>query len=142
MNALKLPPQSDEQLEKLEEFYRRTKDVRLKTRSQMILLAAKQNLKAPQIGEIVRESDNTVRRWIKRYSAEGIEGLYDAPRPGAEPKVTADYVEKLVSTVRQRPRSLELPLLNVDVAAISRLFGRRDRSARERRNCAVAPEET
>lgn len=109
MNALKLPPQSDEQLEMLEAFYQRTKDVRLKIRTQMILLAARQNLKAPQIGEIVGESDNTVRRWIKRYIAEGIEGLHDAPRPGAEPKVTADYTEKLVSTVRQRPRSLGLP---------------------------------
>lgn len=109
MNALKLPPQSDEQLEKLEEFYRRTKDVRLKTRSQMILLAARQHLTAPQIGDIVRESDNTIRRWIKRYIAEGIEGLHDAPRPGAEPIVTADYTEKLVQTVRQRPRNLDLP---------------------------------
>jgi transposase len=75
----------------------------------MLLLAAEQNLKAHEIGKIVRESDNTVRRWLKRYIAEGIDGLHDMPRPGAAPKVTTEYVEKLVSTVRQRPRSLGQP---------------------------------
>jgi len=109
MKAIKLPPQTKEQIEALEEFYRRTKDVRLRTRAQMVLLAAEQNLKANEIGKIVRESDNTVRRWLRRYMAEGIDGLHDMPRPGAPPRVTAEYVEKLVNTVRRRPRSLGQP---------------------------------
>lgn len=45
----------------------------------MILLSAEQGLKVPQIALIVRESEVTVLRWLKRYLAESIEGLQDAP---------------------------------------------------------------
>lgn len=42
----------------------------------------------------------SVRKWLKRYEAEGIEGLKDEPRPGVAPTVTPDYQAKLVATVR------------------------------------------
>ena len=109
MKAIALPPQSQEQLVALDELYHSTKDVRLRTRAQMMLLAAEQKLVAPEIAAIVRTDEQTVRRWMKRYVAEGIEGLRDAPRPGAETKVTAEYEEKMLTAVRRRPRSLELP---------------------------------
>jgi transposase len=109
MKALRLPPQTSEQRQKLEALYHSTKDVRLRTRAQMILLAAEKGLTADQIGEVVREHGQTVRRWIKRYLAEGVEGLKDEPRPGAPRKVTDEYEDKLVKAVRRRPRSLELP---------------------------------
>jgi transposase len=106
---LRLSPLREEQLDELKELYRTTKDVRLRTRSQMILLAAEQGMIAPTIAQIVRESDQTVRNWFKRYQAEGIEGLKDAPMPGAPRKVTPEYVKQLVEVVRLRPRSLGLP---------------------------------
>jgi|SRR5579875_323337 transposase len=59
--------------------------------------------------QIVREDDQTVRNWLKRYLAEGIEGLKDRPMPGAPPKVTKAYTEQLLFAVRRRPRSLEQP---------------------------------
>lgn len=108
MRPIRLPPQSPEQIVALEDLYRTTKDVRLKTRAQMMLLAIERQMVAAEIATIVRESEHTVRRWMKRYMAEGIEGLKDAPRPGATPKVTPDYVAELVRIVRQRPRSLGL----------------------------------
>jgi transposase len=40
----------------------------------MILLAAEQGLKVPQIARIVREREATVLRWLTRYRAEGMEG--------------------------------------------------------------------
>jgi transposase len=106
---LRLSPLSEEQLDELQELYRTTKDVRLRTRSQMILLAAEQGMSAPAIAQIVRESDQTVRNWFKRYQAEGMEGLKDAPMPGAPRKVTPEYVKQLVEVVRLHPRSLGLP---------------------------------
>jgi transposase len=60
----------------------------------MILLAAEQEMTAPTIAQIVRESEQTVRNWFKRYQAEGTEGLKDAPMPGAPRKVTPEYVER------------------------------------------------
>ena len=109
MKAITLPPQSAEQLQALEELYRTTKDVRLRTRAQMMLLAAEKGLTAPAIAAIVRDDEQTVRRWMKRYVAEGIEGLKDAPKPGNPGKVTAVYEERLLNAVRRRPRSLDLP---------------------------------
>jgi transposase len=109
MKAITLPPQSAEQLKALEDLYRTTKDVRLRTRAQMMLLVAEKGLTAPAIAAIVRDDEQTVRRWMKRYVAEGIEGLKDAPKPGNPGKVTAMYEERLLNAVRRRPRSLELP---------------------------------
>lgn len=109
MRAIKLPPQSLEQLKALEELYQTTKDVRLRTRAQMMLLAGEKGLNAPAIAAIVRDDEQTVRRWMKRYMAEGIEGLKDAPKSGNPGKVTVVYEERLLSAVRRRPRSLDLP---------------------------------
>ena len=75
----------------------------------MMLLAAEKGLTAPEIAEIVRDDEQTVRRWMKRYMAEGIEGLKDAPKSGNPGKVTAAYEEQLLAVVRRRPRSLDLP---------------------------------
>lgn len=108
MKPIELPSQSQEQLAELDKLYRSTKDVRLRSRAQMILLAAEQKLVAHQIAAIVRTDEQTVRRWMKRYMAEGIEGLKDAPRSGVEAKVTAEYEAKLLAAVRRRPRSLGL----------------------------------
>jgi transposase len=75
----------------------------------MVLLSAEQGLKVPQIAAIVRESEATVLRWLKRYRAEGLEGLKDAPRSGRPVQVTEAYRAALLAAVRRRPRSLGLP---------------------------------
>jgi transposase len=100
--------QKDE-LEELQSLYERTKDVRIRTRTQMILLAVEQNMTAPAIGQIVRKNEQTVRRWIRRFNAEGINGLSDAPRPGNPGTETEAYRQRVVSIVRQRPRALGQP---------------------------------
>jgi transposase len=109
MKPIRVPDLAPEQLIELEELYRSTRSVRLRTRAQkMVLLAAERGLTAREIAEIVRSSEETVRRWLKRYLVEGVEGLSDAPQPGAPRKVTEDYRERLVQAVRRRPRSLGL----------------------------------
>lgn len=108
MRPIRVPTLTPEQFVALEEFYR-TPKARLRTRAQMVLLAAERGLTASEIAEIVRQSEETVRRWLKRYLAEGVEGLRDAPQPGAPRKVTEEYRRILVGAVRRRPRSLGLP---------------------------------
>jgi transposase len=71
---------SPEQHAELEAVYRKTKDPRVRTRAQMVLLSAEQGLAAVDIAPIVREDRSTVWRWLKRYLAEGVEGLKDDPR--------------------------------------------------------------
>ena len=109
MRALRLDDLSRDQLHELDGLYRTTRDVRVRTRALMILLAVEERLTIARIAAIVRESDETVRRWFHRYMAEGVNGLADAPRSGKPPKVTARYRERLLELVRRRPRTLDLP---------------------------------
>ena len=106
---LEIPELTAAEAEALETLYRTTRDVRLRTRAQMVLLAAERRLAAPAIAAIVREHEETVRRWRKRYRAEGLEGLKDRPMPGGPTKITAAYRERLLAAVRQRPRALGQP---------------------------------
>ena len=93
----------------LDHLYRTTEDPRLRTRAQMVCLAAEQGLKVSQIAAIVREREATVLRWLTRYQAEGVHGLRDAPRPGRPSEVTEAYRAVLLAAVRRRPRSSGLP---------------------------------
>jgi hypothetical protein len=87
---------SDAEAEALDTLYRTTRVVRLRTRAQIVLLAGEQRLTAPAIARIVRENDETVRRWLSRWLAEGIAGLQDRPMPGGPAKITDAYRERLL----------------------------------------------
>ncbi len=64
MRAIKIENLPEEAWQALDKLYRTTRIPRTRTRSQMISLSAEQGLKAPQIAEVVRESENTVQRWL------------------------------------------------------------------------------
>lgn len=106
---LTIPDPSPAELDALATLYRTTREARLRTRAQMVLLAAEQHLTAPAIAAMVREHDQPVRNWLKRWMAEGLAGRKDRPMPGAPAKVTPAYTEQLLATVRRRPRSLDQP---------------------------------
>jgi len=109
MKLLQVRAVTTEELNELDALYHKTNESRIRTRVQMILLAVEGNMTAPEIARIVRKGDQTVRRWFKRFNAEGIPGLYDAPRSGSPGKTTEAYRKRLLEVVRQRPRSLEQP---------------------------------
>jgi transposase len=85
---LEIPPLTAEEVEALDTLYRSTKDVRVRTRAQIILLAGEQRMIVPTIAKVVRTDDQTVHNWFKRWRAEGIEGLKDRPMPERPAKVT------------------------------------------------------
>lgn len=103
MKPIRVPELAPKQLAELEKLYLTTRNVRLRTRAQMVLLAAERHLTAAQIGEIVRASEETVRRWLKRYLAEGVEGLRDEAQPGAPRRVTEEYLERMIHEQQVRP---------------------------------------
>lgn len=108
---LEIPPLTAEEVEVLDTLYRSTKDVRVRIRAHIILLAGEQRLRASAIAQIVRCDDQTVRNWFKRWMAEGIEGLKDRPMPErlGLGKVTKTYKEQVLLAVRRRPRALGQP---------------------------------
>lgn len=109
MERIEPIPIEQEQINELAELYRTTKDVRVRTRAQMVLLRLEQGKTIGEIGAIVRMDEETVRIWLKRHQVEGVEGLQDRPHSGHPGKVTDEYQAQLVAAVRRRPRSLGLP---------------------------------
>lgn len=66
MRPIRLDALSADRLRELDGLYRSTRDVRVRTRAQMVLLAAEQGLVAAEIAPIVRKDEETVRRWFAR----------------------------------------------------------------------------
>lgn len=109
MHPIRIDRLSAEQHAELDRANRAAKDGRLRIRALIVLLAAERGMVAAEIAAVVRMHEETVRRWLIRYQAEGLEGLMDAPRPGAPAKATRSYREQLLALVRRRPRALGLP---------------------------------
>jgi transposase len=105
---LRLLPISAEHLSDVQTLYRTTKDVRLRTRAQIILLAL-DGMSAPTIATIVRLDPESVRHHLLRFQAEGVAGLADRPRSGRPPRVTPSYLDAALTALRRRPRALNLP---------------------------------
>jgi transposase len=108
MKALRITDLSPDALRELDHLYRSTRDAQLRTRVHMVLLAVEKGLVAAEIADIVRTDEQTVRRWLKRYQSQGLDGLYDSPRPGCPRKVTDAYLNELMEVVRQSPATFQL----------------------------------
>jgi hypothetical protein len=74
MRPIYLPPLTPTPCALLDRLYRTTQAPRLRTRAPLVLRAAEQGLKVPQMALMPRESEATVLRWLKRDRAEGLEG--------------------------------------------------------------------
>jgi hypothetical protein len=99
MHPICLDGVTAEQLHELDDLYQTTNDARVRIRVLMVLLAAERKMVAADVASLLRQHEETVRRWIARYLAEGTAGLYDAPRCRAPPKVTTTYREHLLEAV-------------------------------------------
>lgn len=66
MKVIQIPSLTVEQREDLEGLYASTRDVRLRKRAQIVLLAGEKGWTAGTISEVVRQDENTVRLWLKR----------------------------------------------------------------------------
>ena len=109
MHPIRIDRLSPEQHAALDHANRTAKDGRLRIRALIVRLAAERGMVAADIAAVVRVHEETVRRWLVRYQAEGLEGLTDAPRSGAPPQITRAYRDQLLTVVRRRPRGLGLP---------------------------------
>jgi hypothetical protein len=108
MKPMSVPLLTEQQLAELDDLYRTTKTPRSQTRPQTILLSTEKRLRVGEVAETVRESDAAALRWLKRYIAERVEGLKDAPRPGRGQTVPDVSGKKPIVAVRRRPRRLHL----------------------------------
>jgi transposase len=61
------------------------------------------------IARIVRVTPGIVRKWIKRFNAEGLAGLKDQPRSGRPATYTVEQIGEVIAVSLLKPESLGLP---------------------------------
>lgn len=88
-----------------------TAPVRLARRAEIILRSARGET-APTIARDLGLVEKTVRVWIERFTAAGLDGLDDAPRSGRPRMYTEDDRSRVIAKARAlppRPEQGELP---------------------------------
>jgi transposase len=109
---------SAEEQQVLQELYHRTLDATIKTRCQIILLSAKP-MSVPQIAQVTFYSEDTVARCIHEFNQSSLESLLPSPKGGRPPKITPDYLRRLLSIIEQDPRELGCAFSNWTAALLA-----------------------
>ena len=100
---------SDEEREILGQMARaRTLGAGLVRRAQIVLHAL-EGLKAPEIGARMDLGGVTVRHWLKRFNARGLQGWEEDVRTGRPPTYSAEQRSTVINTALTRPADLGLP---------------------------------
>ena len=100
---------TDDERQGIERVVRsRTAPVRHVERARIVWFSS-QGHHVPAIAAAVRVNPATVRLWLRRFNAQGLPGLADAPRSGHPPTYTAEQVGEVIATALTNPQSLGLP---------------------------------
>ena len=86
----------------------RTAAARAVERAKIIALAQEGKL-VPAIARELGLSEICVRQWFKRFNAQGLAGLADAPRPGRPPTYSQEQVGEVIAASLTKPQALGLP---------------------------------
>ena len=109
MDQLRVRAMTEDEERTLKQWARTRKGaVRLAERARL-LLWARQGWRVSDLVRMLGLSDPTVRLWIKRFNAQGLEGLKDAPRSGRPPTYTPEQVAEVLAAALTDPKSLGLP---------------------------------
>ena len=82
--------------------------VRLRDRATIIAWSAA-GWWVSDIARIVRMTPQVVRKWIRRFNAEGLDGLKDQPRSGRPATYTAEQIGEVIAVALLKPDRLGLP---------------------------------
>ena len=107
--AIRVRAVGDKEREELARMARsRTWGAGLVRRAQIVLHAL-EGLKAPEIGARMGLCGATVRHWLKRFNARGLEGLAEDVRTGRPPTYSAEQRSAVIDTALTPPADLGLP---------------------------------
>jgi transposase len=86
----------------------RTAAARLVERARIVWLSS-QGRRVSAIAAEVGRSGQTVRDWVARFNAAGLDGLADAGRSGRPPTYSAEEVGAVIAAALTKPDELGLP---------------------------------
>lgn len=96
---------SQKEIKELKKSQKENKSPQYYKRVQIILLNSK-GYSNPEIEEILDIHYNSVYKWVKRYQANGIEGLKDKPGRGRNSIIDENDIEKIEKLVNKNPRRI------------------------------------
>lgn len=85
----------------------RTAQARLVERAEIILAVAAGE-RPSAIAERLEVTRVTVYTWIKRFNADGLDGLQDQPRSGRPATYQPDEIAQVIATALSKPQDLQL----------------------------------
>lgn len=109
LNLREMTPEEHKTIERWR--HARTISAGLRQRATIIALADEE-VRAPAIAPQVHVDEETVRRWMKRFNEEGVEGLKERPPLGAPSHLQSGRGESAVQTALTDPQTLDLPFAN------------------------------
>jgi transposase len=131
--TLRVRAVSEEEREKLERTARsRTAGAGLVRRAQIVGHAL-EGLKAPEISARMGLCGATVRHWLKRFNARGLQGLEEDVRSGRPPTYSAEQRSAVINTALTRPTDLGLPFASWTLDRLVAYLGERGVAMRRSR---------
>ena len=86
----------------------RTESARAVERAQ-IIWQARSGARVPAIAQTLGMCEATVRLWLTRFNAGGVDGLRDGPRAGRPPTYSPEEVGEVIAASLTKPDDLDLP---------------------------------
>ena len=95
---------SDSERETLQRWVRRRSSAQALAQRSRIVLACAEGATNAEVAAAERVHPATVSKWRRRFAADRLEGLVDAPRPGAQRSIADETIEAvLVDTLESAP---------------------------------------
>ena len=108
---------TDAERETLQRWVRRHSSAQALALRSRIVLACAEGMTNQDVAAAERVHPATVSKWRRRFAADRLEGLVDAPRPGAARTIADATIEAVVVDTLESTPGAGLPLVNPGLAA-------------------------
>jgi transposase len=99
-----VPPLTTEQYEKLQDIRHNDTSSRARSRAHSIILSS-EGFPINDIAKIFHVDRDTISSWFTDWEQQRFDGLYDKPRSGRPPKLTAEEQGLALQYLAEEPRS-------------------------------------